>query len=522
MPLRGAARGMKKKGGPPRAALYLRISREDEEKSGHSESILNQKDFLEEYCREQGFAVMGVYSDDGYSGTTFSRPAFGRLLQDVEKGGVDVVLTKDLSRLGRDYILTGHYIERYFPEHGVRYIAVNDQIDTGGDWAGNDMTPFRAVFNDLYAKDISKKVRTALDVKKRMGKFIGARPPYGYRRDPKDHNRLLPDWELAGRVEKIFLDILQGKTISEIVRQLNDAGVFAPSAVGKTVLPEGKIPAWSYTMVRRIATNPTYAGNLTQNRRRKLSYKVNKMLALPKEQWVTVPDTHEPIVRLEVFIRVQELLQNRAYTRAPEQEPRLLRGLVFCKDCKAAMYPMRQGPYRYLVCGGWKRRTPGCRHSHCIREDLLERAVLKKLGELVKEVDKAALISRYCQNKTKRSAQSTTLQKRQQVQQMLATAYLDRAAGVLCEESFADTRQRLYAQSEAMERLVVAPNENELQRECAKKWERLFDGKAGGGGLLLGLVEKILVQGGKQATLVLRAVGGSENNYRSQSENSIV
>lgn len=183
-----------------RVGLYLRLSREDGE--GESQSIQSQRLLLTKFCQQQGFAVAAEYVDDGYSGTTFQRPAFAKMLADIEQGRIDTVITKDLSRLGRDYILTGHYLERYFPAHGVRYIALGDNIDTGR--GQDDMAPFRAVVNDLYARDISRKVRASLLAKKQAGLFIGARPPYGYRRQAEDKNRLEPDPDTAGVVKQIF------------------------------------------------------------------------------------------------------------------------------------------------------------------------------------------------------------------------------------------------------------------------------------------------------------------------------
>ena len=168
-----------------RAAFYIRLSKEDEGE-GPSESVQNQEALLRTYAAQHGLTVCGAYVDDGWSGTNFDRPGFQRLLRDIEAGAVDLVLTKDLSRLGRDYILTGHYLERYFPEHGVRYISLLDGIDTGADVAANEITPFRAILNDLYAKDISKKVRTALLEKRKQGQFIGAKAPYGYEKSPED------------------------------------------------------------------------------------------------------------------------------------------------------------------------------------------------------------------------------------------------------------------------------------------------------------------------------------------------
>lgn len=272
-----------------KTALYVRLSR-DEAGTQISESIQNQQDFLTNYASENGLDVIATFADDGYSGTSFERPEFKKMIEAIEHKEIDTVVTKDLSRLGRDYIQTGYYLEQYFPLHNVRYIAVNDGIDTLLGGAGNDMSPFRAVFNDMYAKDISQKVRTALLTKKQKGQFIGRSAPYGYR---KRENKLYIDEEKARIVKQIFEQYLGGKKPKEIAEYLTEKGVLAPC--GKPHIP------WNDVTIRRILSNPTYAGHLTQNRCRKINYKINKKVMLPKESWITVKNTHEAIVAQDVF-----------------------------------------------------------------------------------------------------------------------------------------------------------------------------------------------------------------------------
>ncbi len=285
------------------AALYLRLSREDSERQMESQSIANQRAYLLRYAQEHGFAVAGIFADDGWSGTSFERPAFQRMVQEIEAGRIRTVITKDLSRLGRDYIQTGHFLERYFPEHGVRYIAVNDRIDTG-EQDGNDLAPFLSVVNDLYAKDISKKVRAALSIRRETGQFIGSVPPFGYRKDPERHGKLQIDPQTAPVVRLIYRAYLQSGRIIQVVRALNARQIPPPS--GRERNPS---TGWNDVTVRRILSNPTYAGHLTQNRTRKVSYKVGKKVCLPPEEWVTVPDTHPPIVPQELFDQVQATLK---------------------------------------------------------------------------------------------------------------------------------------------------------------------------------------------------------------------
>jgi len=183
--------------------IYLRLSKEDEI-AGQSESISNQRDFITSYVLEQGWDIYDFYIDDGYSGLNFDRPAFKRMISDIENKKINLVITKDLSRLGRDYIDTGNYIERYFPQRNVRYIALNDGIDTFASSANNDMSPFKSVINDMYAKDISKKVRAVLDTKRKKGQFIGAFAPYGYKKDPTNKNNIIIDEVAASVVRRIY------------------------------------------------------------------------------------------------------------------------------------------------------------------------------------------------------------------------------------------------------------------------------------------------------------------------------
>lgn len=351
----------------PRVGVYLRLSREDEGGPGESQSIENQRRIVSEYLTGQNWSVAAEYVDDGFSGMKTERPAFRRLLRDIEAGRIDTVVTKDLSRLGRDYLATGEYLERYFPEHGVRYIAVGDHIDTAGAEGAGFMTPLLSVFNDLYARDISRKVRAALNSKKAAGQFIGARPPYGYRKDAQDRGHLVPDPETAPTVRWMFRRYAAAGSVLGLAKALTRRGVPTPAGA-----PDG---VWNDTTVRRILTNPTYAGHLTQNRSRKVSPKSEKRARLPRSDWIVVTDTHTPLVTEEEFSGVQELLGRRGYRRADGRR-HVLSGLVFCADCGGGMSYARSGDRTYLVCQR-SRRSGELRQctSHCVREDAVEEAV---------------------------------------------------------------------------------------------------------------------------------------------------
>lgn len=349
-----------------RAALYLRLSREDEEHVGESGSILNQREFLQNYCREKGYQAAATFVDDGWSGLNFERPGFLQMLTEIDRGNFDLVLVKDLSRLGRDYILTGYYLERYFPQRGVRLIAVADGIDTGE--GSDDMTPFRAVFNDLYAKDISKKVRASLEIKRRMGEYIGAAPPYGYRKDPQERHRLIPDGDKSRIVQEIFSRFLQGETIKAIAQSLTDRRELPPGAGRGREDASGY--GWTPGTVRRILQNPVYRGTLVQGRTQVLSYKLKKRVRCPEDSWAVFEGQHPPLVSAEEFALAGEKLSRRQY-RGQDGES-LFTGLCRCPECGAPMRATQSGGRRYLVCARWKDGG-GCT-SHCQSEDGLRRA----------------------------------------------------------------------------------------------------------------------------------------------------
>lgn len=426
-----------------KTALYLRLSREDTPGSA-SQSIQNQREFLLHYAQQHGFCIVDIYQDDGYTGTNFNRPGFLRLRRDIECGRIDTVLTKDLSRLGRDYITTGYYLEQYFPLHQVRYIAVSDGIDTGLAGMGDDMSPFRAVFNDMYAKDISKKVRTALDTKKRSGQFIGSTAPFGYRKSAENKNRLVPDEMTAPYVRRVFTLFLGGLSLRATACALTREGIPTPSQAAGS---RRAATDWNETMVRRIVSNPTYIGELTQNRSRKLSYKLQKRKALPQQEWIVVPGTHAPLVCKEDFAAAQRLLAKRSLP--PEGRKRkihALSGLVFCADCGKPMTFVQDGARYYLVCSTWKRYAKDGRcTAHRIREDRLESAVAKTLQRLVFPHIPWSSFTRMTTGSNVPSAASLI-----NAQNSFATLYQDKASGLISDEEFcflADRFRRQIAQA---------------------------------------------------------------------------
>lgn len=301
-------------------AAYIRLSREDGDKA-ESDSIANQRELLRMYAENHAELILKeFYIDDGYSGTDFSRPAFQRMMRDVESGKIDCILVKDLSRFGRDYIETGRYLERYFPEKGIRFIAVADQIDSL-ERAYDLFLPLKNILNEQYARDISEKVHVTMRNKQKRGKFIGAFAAYGYRKDPEDKNHLLIDEKAAVVVRRIFKDYLEGKEIREIVRKLNAEKIPSPSAYkkqngqkfrnGKNISEE---QPWTYSGVCRILHSELYTGAMVQGK--KEQYMHRRQRQRRPEEWIIVRGTHEAVIEPELWKMVQSKLRERAGNRA--------------------------------------------------------------------------------------------------------------------------------------------------------------------------------------------------------------
>ena len=366
------------------AALYIRLSKEDENE-GPSGSVTNQQSLLHAFVREHRLDVYDTYIDDGWSGTSFDRPGFQRMLRDIEAGRVNMVITKDLSRLGRDYIMTGHYMERYFPEKRVRYISLLDGVDTGVESSANDITPFRAIMNDMYAKDISKKIKSVKHDKQRKGEFIGGKPMYGYRMHPSEKNRIVIDEDAAPVVRRIFAMALAGTSCRQIAVRLNEEGVLSPAAyAGLTLSCHGPYSGqWSSERITAMLKNETYIGNMVQGRTARISYKTKKCLRRQPQQWVVVEHTHEPLIDPETFRKVQLMVNSRRNTRSRTYDF-LLKGLIFCHECGYPLAVMNRrnaaGEDRlFFVCRTYQRFTKaGVCSCHSIKEQTVTEAVIER------------------------------------------------------------------------------------------------------------------------------------------------
>lgn len=374
-----------------KAALYIRLSKEDGTEK-ESESVTNQRSLLQDFVSQQKLAVFSAYIDDGYSGTNFERPEFQRMIADIKAGKVNLVLTKDMSRLGRDYIQTGYYLERFFPENRVRYISLLDGIDTGVEHTMNDITPFKAIMNDMYAKDISKKITSVKRDKQRKGLFIGGKAPYGYKLSREQKNTLEIDAEAATIVQKIFHLALSGKSCREIALMLNAEGIPTPAQYANLSLTvkgpySGK---WSAERIAFMLKNQAYIGDMVQGRTRKLSYKIKKSVRLPPEQWIVVPNTHAPLINRKVFDKVQLLIESRKQTRSRKYDY-LLKGIIHCHECGYPLGVIKRTlsgnrSVLYFICRTYQRFTSykTCT-AHCLRVETVTNAVLEELRQFIQE-----------------------------------------------------------------------------------------------------------------------------------------
>ena len=300
-----------------KVALYIRLSREDEEDKIESNSVTNQRALLQEYLKNKNeFVIYDIYIDDGYSGTDFNRPNFQRLLNDMKDNKFNTIIVKDLSRLGRNYIEVGNYIEQIFPLFKIRFISINDMIDSYKDPASinNVIVPFKNLMNDEYCRDISMKIRSAFNTKKRNGDFVGAWAPYGYIKDPKNKYHLIIDEESSQTVKLIFKWALEGKGRNTIAKELNKMGILNPTGYKQKILnlnytnlsatSFGNDYAWTNTTISQILKNRVYVGDMVQCKERVVSYKIHKIVKNPKEDWIIVENTHEPIVDRDRVIKI--------------------------------------------------------------------------------------------------------------------------------------------------------------------------------------------------------------------------
>ena len=362
-------------------ALYCRLS-QDDGREGESNSIVNQKEYLFRYAKEHGFPNPTYYVDDGYTGTNFDRPSFKKMSDDIDKGLVKTVIVKDLSRFGRNYIEVGSYSEIIYPEAGVRFIAIMDNVDTGS-LESNEFAAFTNLFNEWYPKSTSKKVKEVKKAKGLAGEHLGA-PPYGYLRNPDDNTRWLVDEEAAAVVRRIFSLCMQGNGMSAIATILWEDKVLTPSAykaskgIGVSRVSENPY-CWEPSAVAAILENVAYIGCTESFKSTRLGFKSRKRIPTAKEMRAYIENAHTPIIDREVWDKVQMIRENK---RRPTKSgiTSMFSGLLYCADCGAKLSLATANGYTHFRCSQYKRtsRTQNCT-QHYIREEALYRLVLKQL-----------------------------------------------------------------------------------------------------------------------------------------------
>ncbi|MSS78761.1 DUF4368 domain-containing protein [Anaerococcus sp. WCA-380-WT-2B] len=325
------------------AGLYCRLSKDDGN-SVESMSIWSQKVMLKQFAESNSIAIYDYYVDDGYSGTNFERPSFKKMITDIENGKINCVITKDLSRLGRNYLQSGAYIEMYFPQKNIRYIAITDGIDTLNS-NQNDIMPFKNILNEMYAKDTSKKVKSAIQSRMREGTYIGSKAPFGYLKDPNNKRRLIIDEKTKPIIELIYKLCLEGKGTQLISQELMKRKIPRPSAFVENAeklygLTEENKYQWSHRMVLNVLRDPVYCGNMARNKRPTLSFKNSKRMYIPKSDYIYAKDTHEGIVSEEIWEQVQTMVDKRkCNNKKGLYYDNIFQGLVRCPKCGYALTP---------------------------------------------------------------------------------------------------------------------------------------------------------------------------------------
>lgn len=372
------------------AAEYIRLSKDDGDKA-ESNSISNQKKFLADYIKiHENLLVYDIYVDDGFSGTNYERPAFRRMIRDIEAGNVNCVIVKDLSRFGRDYIDTGRYLERYFPERNVRFISITDNIDSF-EQAYDMLLPIKNIFNEQYARDISRKIHASVLTKQKAGEFIGAFPSYGYRKSPSNKNRLVIDEYAAGIVRRIFTLYNAGYGKLRIAGLLNEEGILCPSAYknanGEQYRNAGHMSGtsyWSYSTVHRILQNEMYLGNMVQGR--KSQQMRGKARAKQPEEWIIVPGTHEAIIDESTWKKTQDLLNRRTRSLDLTSNPSVLAGFLKCGDCGRALVKKNNTSGVCYYCGSYVRSGRYACTPHKISYQMLEYILLNDLNAILQSM----------------------------------------------------------------------------------------------------------------------------------------
>lgn len=370
------------------ACMYLRLSREDGD-SSESNSISNQRQIIKSYAKENDIKLSYEYVDDGFSGSNFDRPHFKNMIDDLNKGKFNIIIVKDLSRFGRDYIESGKYLQKIFPEKGIRFISVNDNYDSeNADMSDTHLIlPIRNFINDSYCRDISMKVKSSKEVKRKNGEFIGAFAPFGYKKDDKDKHKLVIDKEVSHIIERIFNMKIECYSSKAIADFLNSIGTITPSKHKENngdnfntgfVVKNAK---WDAKMINRIISNKVYIGVLEQGKTTKLNYKSKKEIDVSKEDWIVIQNAHEPIISKSIYLLANKMLLRDV--KQSKYKPCILSGMLYCKDCGSPMVrrkvKAKDGYNIFYICSEYNNTGDCSRHS--IKEEYIIKATIHALND---------------------------------------------------------------------------------------------------------------------------------------------
>ena len=527
--------------------IYIRLSQEDKDKKyeSDSESVINQKELLRNYVKNNNFNLVKEYVDDGFSGTDFERPGFKSLLEDINNKKINCVIVKDLSRLGRDHVMTGYYIETFFPENNIRFISILESFDSFKNQASNDSSTFIIACNDYYSKQNSIKIRNVLNEKRKSGKFVGSLPCYGYMRDPKDKGHLIPNPETAPIVKNIFKWRADGIGPTEIANRLNKAHVVTPSGYKKTNYSSRLIDRdnWNISTVKKILINRIYTGDLVQHTQTKVNYKSKKKITLDEKLWMVVENTHEPLVDKDTFDYVNNLRKRntRNYEMKTGREKRLLEGKLFCKECGnrlTVLYRKKQD-YWSVNCNRYSRDpVRGRCYSHFYPYNYLEEQVLEQINKsaskLMKELDLKQLNDEVVKNVHKETNNIDNVIKnleteKEKITKRITTLYNDRCDGVISTETYKELAKESEVKLKEINDLI--DNENikkykiknkvNVLPDYTKKIKKLLDLNKPKKELIDTLIDKIVIDKDRNITIYFKYDIVSVVSFKYENKNLI-
>ena len=486
--------------GVTKAALYMRLSKDDEQ-FGDSISIETQRSILSHFVKEHGFSVFDEYVDDGWTGTNFDRPNFKRMMDDMESGKINCIVTKDLSRFGREHIQTDFYIECIFPEKSVRFIAIHDNVDTAN--GVSDLVAIKNLFNEWYPKETSRKVKAAFTAKHANGETICTYAPIGYKKDPEQKNHLIVDEETRWIVEKIFDMAAHGMGAAAIVKHLiedkvptsawlnfQNNGSFAHIFEGQ---PESKRYQWTINQVKLLLGNEAYIGNFVYGRQAKVSYKSKKRIRTAPEEWTRLEGTHEAIIDKDVFDLVQQQIQKRH--RSTENDTvQMFSGLLRCADCGWSMryHQKKSGPivYRAFNCTAYSHlgKASNCA-NHYIRYEAVYTCVLSRLQYWIAEAqkDEQGLLKRllHAESREKKNSNKkvendlkAATRRLQNIDKLFAKLYEDHILEAITERNFSMLSEKYQQEQEELNskiaELTKLAEQDKQDSDNAQKWVSLI------------------------------------------------